>query len=82
MQVKDIIELFHFQGLEKGMHVTIQDMDFIDKRISPDQGKKFLFGKKMYLCILYLFFQAAHYRCGKNDITDGTETYDQVFYQI
>ena len=59
VQVKDIIELFHFQGLEQGIHVTIQDMDFIDKRISPDHGKKFLFGKKMHLCILYLFFQAA-----------------------
>jgi hypothetical protein len=41
------------------MHVTIQDMDFIDIRIYPDQGKKFLFGKKMYLCLPYLFFQAA-----------------------
>ena len=82
MQVKYIIELFYFQGLEQGMHVTIQDMDFIDKRIYPDQGKEFLFGKKMHLNILYLLFQAAQYRCGEYDITDGTETYDQVFYQI
>ena len=82
MQVNYIIELFYFQGLEQGMHVTIQDMDFIDKGICPEQWKEFLFGKKMQLCILYLLFQAAYYRCGKYDITDGTETYDQVFYQI
>jgi hypothetical protein len=57
-------------------------MDFIDKGICPEQWKEFLFGKKMQLCILYLLFHAAYYRCGKYNITDGTETYDQVFYQI
>jgi hypothetical protein len=64
MQVKDIIELFHSQGLEQGIHVTVQYVDFINIGITPEHGKKFLFGKKMHLCMLYLFFQAADYRCG------------------
>ena len=63
------------------MHVVIQDMDFIYIRIAADDRQKYLFGKKMYFCILYLFLEAADHRCRKYDITNGTETYDQVFYQ-
>ena len=81
VQVDDIVELFHLEGLEQGVHVTIKGMDLSDVRIFTEQGQKLLFGQEMHLCPVYLLLQATYYRRCQDNITDGTKTYDEVFDQ-
>ena len=81
VKIYDVVELFHLEGLDKGMQVSVQGVYLIDIGIGRyDRLKPFL-GKKMYFRPGHLLFQAAQDRCCKHDITDGTETYDKVFYQ-
>jgi len=81
MQVNNIIITFISKTRNNFTNILFNRIYFIDIRIFPNKRYKLLFGEKMDLSIIQLFLQASDNWCCQNNISNGTEPYDQYFFQ-
>lgn len=77
MKVDQVVIVFHTKGRNHFADAFPDGEYFIDVGVGFDHRKKNFLGEVVHLAAGELFFQATDDRGGKNDVTDGTETYDQ-----
>ena len=81
MQVNDLVVILFPEFRDYFINFILNRVKLINVRICFQDGQVMLFGKKMDFNSRKLLFQAAHNRCGKNDISNGTEPDDKDLFQ-